>query len=193
MNEALDTMTVRRAIYGRCSVREYSPEIIDQPTLHSLLAAAVRAPTAMHGEPWQFVVIQDPAKLKRLSDRAKVTIAAESSRLHPDHKAPGLFSQPGFNVFYGASTLVVICAATTGRFEQADCWLAAENLMLAAHAMGLGTCVIGSAAAALNTPDMKIELGIPPDVTAIAPIIVGKPRGETTPSARKDPQVLAWR
>lgn len=193
MNEALDTMTVRRAIYGRCSVREYSPEIIDQPTLHSLLAAAVRAPTAMHGEPWQFVVIQDPAKLKRLSDLAKVTIAAESSRLHPDHKAPGLFSQPGFNVFYDASTLVVICAATTGRFEQADCWLAAENLMLAAHAMGLGTCVIGSAAAALNTPDMKIELGIPPDVTAIAPIIVGKPRGETAPSARKDPQVLAWR
>lgn len=193
MNEALETMTVRRAIYGRCSVREYSPEIIDQPTLHSLLAAAVRAPTAMHGEPWQFVVIQDPAKLKRLSDLAKVTIAAESSRLHPDHKAPGLFSQPGFNVFYDASTLVVICAATAGRFEQADCWLAAENLMLAAHAMGLGTCVIGSAAAALNIPDMKIELGIPPDVTAIAPIIVGKPRGETAPSARKDPQVLAWR
>jgi nitroreductase len=130
MNKALDTMTVRRSIYGRCSVREYSPEIIDQPTLHSLLAAAVRAPTAMHGEPWQFV-IQDPAKLK--------------------------------------------------------------HLMLAAHAMGLDTCVIGSAAAALNTPDMKIELGIPPDVTAIAPIIVGKPRGETAPSARKDPQILAWR
>src|SRR5450830_1469552 len=193
MNEALDTMTVRRAIYGRCSVREYSPEIIDQPTLHSLLAAAVRAPTAMHGEPWQFVVIQDPAKLKRLSDLAKVTIAAESSRLHPDHKAPGLFSQPGFNVFYGASTLVVICAATTGRFEQADCWLAAENLMLAAHSMGLGTCVIGLAAAALNTPQWKAELKIPAEMTAYAPIIVGVPAGETPATGRQEPVVLAWK
>jgi len=64
--------------------------------------------------------------------------------------------------------------------------------MLSAHAMGLGTCVIGSAAAALNLPDLKQELGIPPEAIAVAPIIVGKPRGETGPSARKEPQVLAW-
>jgi nitroreductase len=47
-------------------------------------------------------------------------------------------------------------------------WLAAENLMLAAHAMGLGTCVIGSAVPALNTPKSKAELNIPSECTAIA-------------------------
>lgn len=196
MTEIIDTMTLKSAIYGRCSVRAYSPEKLDQPTLHSLLAAAVRAATAMHNEPWQFVIVQDVDRLQRLSDRAKATIAAESSRLHPDHIAHDLFSQPGFNVFYDASTLVVICAATTGRFEQADCWLAAQNLMLAAHAMGLGTCVIGSAVAAINMPDLKIELGMLPEVTAIAPIIVGKPRSDTMPTPptpRKEPHVLAWR
>lgn len=193
MTQSIDTMTVRDAIYGRCSVRAYTPEQINQSTLRDLLAAAVRAPTAMHGEPWQFVIVQDRDTLKRLSDRTKETLAAEATHLHPDRGRLDVFSQPGFNVFYDAGTLVVICAKTAGHFALADCWLAAENLMLAAHAMGLGTCVIGSAASALNLPDVKHELGIPPETTAVAPIIVGKPRGETQTSARNAPQVVAWR
>jgi nitroreductase len=193
MAQSIDTMTVRDAIYGRCSVRAYTPEQIDRPTLLTLLAAAVRAPTAMHGEPWQFVIVQDIDRLKRLSDRAKVLFSAETKGLHPDRGNRDIFSQPGFNVFHDAGTLVVICAKTAGPFAQADCWLAAQNLMLAAHAMGLGTCVIGSAASALNEPDVKHELGIPPGTIAIAPIVVGKPRGEVLPSPRNEPQVLAWR
>jgi nitroreductase len=193
MPQSIDTMSVRDAINGRCSVRAYAPEKIDQPSLQVLLAAAVRAPTAMHGEPWEFVIVQDIDRLKRLSDRAKVLFSAETKGLHPDRGNRGIFSQPDFNVFHDAGTLVVICAKTAGQFAQADCWLAAENLMLAAHAMGLGTCVIGSATSALNLPDVKQELGIPPETTAVAPIIVGRPRGETRPSARKDPHVVAWR
>lgn len=193
MPQSIDTMSVRDAINGRCSVRAYAPEPINQSTLRALLSAAVRAPTAMHGEPWQFVIVQDRDTLKRLSDRAKETLAAETKLLHPDRGSLDIFSQPGFNVFYDAGTLVVICAKTAGHFAQADCWLAAENLMLAAHAMGLGTCVIGSAASALSLPDVKHELGIPAESIAVAPIIVGKPRGETLTSARNEPQVVAWR
>jgi nitroreductase len=74
----------------------------------------------------------------------------------------------------------------------ADCWLAAENLMLAAFAMGLGTCCIGLALPMLNLPDIKAELGIPTEVTAVAAIVVGIPRGEAVPVARKDPEILAW-
>ena len=193
MTSSIDTMSVKDAIFGRCSVRAYAPEQINQSTLRALLAAAVRAPTAMHGEPWQFVIIQDRDTLKRLSDRAKETLAAEAAQLHTDRGSSDVFTQPGFNVFYDVGTLVVICAKTTDRFASADCWLAAQNLMLAAHAMGLGTCVIGLAASVLNLPDVKHELGIPPETTAVAPIIVGIPRGETLPSARKEPHVVAWR
>ena len=193
MTQSINTMTVRDAIYGRCSVRTYDPEQVSQSTLRALLAAAVRAPTAMHGEPWQFVIVQDRNTLKRLSDRAKETLAAEAAHLHPERGSLDTFTEPGFNVFYDAGTLVVICAKTAGHFALADCWLAAENLMLTAHAMGLGTCVTGLAASVLNLPDVKHELGIPPDTTAVAPIIVGKPRGETLPSARKEPHVVAWR
>jgi hypothetical protein len=87
----------------------------------------------------------------------------------------------------------VIYARPMGPFVVADCWLAAENLMLAAHALGLGSCVIGSAVGALNAPEVKLELGIPADSTAVAPVIVGTPKGEWPATTRKPPQILGWR
>lgn len=192
MDQSIDTVTLRAAIEGRCSVRAYAPGQIDPSKIQAVLAMAVRAPTAMHGEPWQFLVVQDARLLKQLSDRAKEMLRHDAARLHPDPGALGIFSQPGFNVFYDAPTLIVICAATTGHFASADCWLAAENLMLAAHAMGLGTCVIGSAVTALNLPEVKRELGIPDGSTAVVPVIVGVPAGEVRSSARKAPHILAW-
>ena len=58
-------------------------------------------------------------------------------------RAAALFSHPDFNISHDAGTLIAICAPSA-TFSTADCWLAAENLMLAACAMGLGTCCIGS-------------------------------------------------
>jgi nitroreductase len=186
---------VRDTIYGRRSVRSYTGQKLDRGTIRELLDAAVHAPTAIHEEPWQFLVVQDEATLKRLSDRAKELFAADVRRLHLDHGPRGLdaFSQPGFNVFYDAGTLIAICGKPLGPFVVADCWLAAENLMLAARGLGLGSCVIGSAVAALNEAGAKRDLGIPADSTAVAPIIVGTPRGEWPTSRRKAPEILGWR
>jgi nitroreductase len=64
--------------------------------------------------------------------------------------------------------------------------------MLAACAQGLGTCVIGFAVEALNTPEWKAELKIPEAMTAIAPIIVGTPASEEGPTHRKPPEILFW-
>lgn len=183
------------ALYGRCSVRAYQPGKVDAPTIHTLLAAAIRAPTAMHQEPWRFLVIQDDDFLLRLSTRAKEFFAEEIHRLHLTEENQGLaaFSRPEFNIFYDAGTLIVICAPAALPLGAADCWLAAENLMLAAHGMGLGSCVIGSAVTALNSPEFKAELGLSAELTAIAPVIVGKPRGQTPPTERKAPEILLWR
>jgi nitroreductase len=190
------------AIFTRRSVRAYAPEKVDAPTIRALLDAAVQAPTAMHAEPWAFVVIQDAATLKRYSDLAKGSWAREAARyrdLHAGIDAAAAsafaerFASPDFCVFYDATTLIVICAKPMGPFVAADCWLAAENLMLAACALGLGTCCIGSALPALNSPETKSELGIPADVEAVAPIIVGVPSGPASEVRRRDPQILHWR
>ena len=186
-------MSVMDAINGRRSVRSYTPGKLDAGTVRGLLAAAVRAPTAIHQEPWSFLVLQNPTALKRLSDRAKVLFREEVQR-PPGSRGShaGGLRRPRLRRLLWGGNLVVICGPA-GPFVPADCWLAAENLMLAAHALGLGTCVIGCSLAALNAPEVKAELGIPSELSAIAPVIVGVPAGETPPTTRKEAPVLAWK
>lgn len=185
--------TVLEAISARRSVRSYTNERLSADTINALLNAAIKAPTAMHEEPWAFVVIQDQKLLNEISTVAKPLFvkALETSgqpKRHPSHN----FSDPNFNIFYDAGTLIVITTKLSGQFVGADCWLAAENLMLTACAMGLGTCVIGSAAMALNTPEIKSRLNIPLEFEAIVPIICGVPKGETPATMRKPPSILSW-
>jgi nitroreductase len=190
-------MSALEAIRLRRSVRSFTEEKVNEDTVRSLLDAAVWAPTAMHREPWSFVVVQDPASLKRYSERAK-TLATASAPLRPPTEGDatahvlGLLSDPTFNIFYDASTLVAICAPSHDAFAAADCWLAAENLMLAACALGLGTCPIGFAVPVLNDAEIKAELSIPGDVSAVAPVIVGHPRGTSPAPSRRPPRLLRW-
>jgi nitroreductase len=199
--QPLSRPSILDAIYQRRAVRSYQPEKVDELAIRELLDAAVQAPTAIHQEPWRFVIIQDSVILHRLSDRAKALALEEAAKHHELLKAPGaapsgdmlsLLTHPGFNIFYNASTLIVICGKPLSQYVTADCWLAAENLMLAACALGLGTCCIGFSIPVLNTPVVKQELGIPLDVTAVAPIIVGYPQGPTAPVPRKAPDILRW-
>lgn len=186
-------MTVLDAIHLRRSVRAYSPEPVPKSAVRRLLDAAVQAPTAMHEEPWSFVVIQDRAVLKRLSDRAKEFLddAPHTLRLHGTPQTHQF--RPPENVFYDAGTLIAVYGKPMGPFVVADCWLAAQNILLTARALGLGTCVIGLAVSALNTPEWKAELGVPAESTAYAPIIVGIPSKETPAAGRRDPEILSWR
>uniref|UniRef100_E6QTV3 Nitroreductase n=1 Tax=mine drainage metagenome TaxID=410659 RepID=E6QTV3_9ZZZZ len=182
------------AILARRSVRAYAPDELDRKAIQTLLNAAVRAPTAMHEEPWAFVVIQNKPLLKQLSDLAKPFFI---ERLHRTPQAGShaidRFADPAFNLFYDAGTLILICTQLSGPFVEADCWMAAENLMLSAVANGLGTCVIGSSIEALNTRVAKEKLDIPADFKVVAAIIAGVPRGETAVTDRKTPFILSWK
>jgi len=196
-------LTILDAIYGRRSVRSYTSTPLDRETIRALLDAAVQAPTAMHNEPWQFVVLQDRGVLERLSDRVKRSLQhppppagparapADGASLHAAFAA-GL-ATPAFNVFYGAPAVIVIGTTDPGPFVEADCWLAADNLMLAAWGLGLGSCCIGAAVATLNDSATQRELLLPSEFTAVAAIAVGTAAGETPPASRQPPVILAWR
>ena len=186
-------MTIFETILARRSVRSYKARKVDRTTVSILLEAAVHAPTAIHQEPWAFVVIQDKVLLRSLSDLAKPLFIAEAQEKGLEHAGHSfdIFKYPDFNIFYDATTLILICGRTSAPSYSADCWLAAENLMLAACAMGLGTCVVGSALPALNTPETKVLLNIPENFIAVAPIIVGYPDDEIVPVMRKNPVILA--
>ncbi len=198
MSQAAIRAGVPEAIYHRRAVRSYTDQQPGETLILELIDAAVRAPTAMHLEPWAFVVIQDRAMLERYSERSKAMLLepelavgwGSAGSSHHDH--PGVLADPGFNIFYDAGTLIVICRTADTRFAEADCWLAAENLMLAAAARGLGTCCIGYALPVLNARDVKHELGIPHAGAAVAPIILGTPRGTVPAVSRKVPEILRW-
>ncbi len=99
-----------------------------------------------------------------------------------------LLSQPGYDVFHGANTLVTIYATAPG--DVSDCYLAGENLMLAATAAGLGTCPIGLSRPLMNQPDVKDELGVPASVVAALPVVVGHPAERPHATTRNPPRLL---
>lgn len=183
------------AIYGRRAVRNYLPKKVDSEIIHQLLEAAVHAPAALHEESKAFVVIQNKPLLDRISESAKL-LTLNQEKKKPDlqqERVLQVVQQKEFNVFYNASTLIVICSTFKGKFVTADCWLAAENLMLNALSYGLASCVIGFAVDALNSPEWKKELGIPKKMTAIAPIILGWPAEKTLASTHNPPLILNWK
>jgi nitroreductase len=181
------------AIHQRRAVRAYSRREVQPEVVRTLIRSAIQAPSAVNQQPWAFVVIQDIDLLRRVSDRAKeLTLAA----LRPEsplwiHRS--ILSDPQFNVFYDGSTLIAICARTgTAWPANEDCCLAAQNLMLAAHGLGLGTCPIGFAREALNEPDARRQLRIPDDHAVVMPILVGYPREIPPPMSRDEPRILSW-
>lgn len=183
-------MSVFEAILGRRSIREYLSQQVDAKKIRSLIEAAVMAPTAMHHEPWAFVIVQDVALLQSLSDIAK-PMWLEQLKNDDSHRIEA-FKHPTYNTFYDASTLIIICANKDIPMATADCWLAAENLMLAAFGMGLGSCVIGSALLALNQVEQKLKLGITEHYEAVVPIVIGFPSAVAVSSSRKRPLILNW-
>ena len=196
-----DTLTALDVIYTRRSVRSFLDERLDRGTIRGLLDAAVQAPTAMHLEPWGFVVVEDRAALRRYSDSAKrawVTDVTAHRELHlgATRDTERAFAQqiasPDFDIFYNAAALIVICGKPVGPFVTADCWLAAENLMLAAAALGLGSCCVELALPALTAPGVRRELSIPDGYEVVAPIVVGVPADATSVAVRKEPVILSW-
>ncbi|MGL5742942.1 MAG: nitroreductase family protein [Legionella sp.] len=188
-------MDVMDALYNRRAVRDYLPKKVDHEIIHQLLNAAVHAPSALHEESRGFVVIQNKSLLDRISESAKLLTLNDKKKsidLQEQHILQ-IVQQKEFNVFYNAQTLIVIYSTVKGQFVGADCWLAAENLMLAALSYGLASCVIGFSISALNLPEWKKELGIPQKMTAVAPIILGWPASQTLPSTHKPPLILKWK
>ncbi len=182
-------MDLLEAIRKRRSVREYTGEPVDDAVLRELIEAAVQAPSAINQQPWTFVVIKDSDRLAQISRKAKSHLL-KASISEPAHPFREMLNDPDFDIFYHAPALVVIAAADPTDWAVEDCALAAENLMLAAYAMDLGTCWIGFAQNWLATPEGKAELGIPATYAPIAPIVVGHPRRPPPPVPRKNPDIL---
>lgn len=184
-------MDVREAIYGRRAVRSFCAEPVDRDLLTSLIDAAVQAPSAMNEQPWAFSVVQDRALLERISGEAKILLLINPPTGIAPERLRGMLADERFHVLYQAPALIVIWGTAEKQSSIIDCTLAAQNLMLRAHELGLGTCWIGLAQTWLESADGRLALGVPNGWHPVAPIIVGHPLGSAASPQRKAPEI-SW-
>lgn len=185
-------MELMDALYQRRTVRAYTDEAVPRETIEILLQAAVQAPTGMNMQPWAFGVLQGADVLRDLSDRAKAFLLENIDRFPGFERYRDMMANPETNLCYGASACIVVYATPNGVTTDNDCTMAAQNIMLAATDLGLGTCWVGFLGFTLNDPDVKRQFGVPEDYRVVAPIIVGSPLGEVPPVEKNPPQVLYW-
>jgi len=182
-------MELWQAIHARRSVREFGPAKVERATLVRLIEAAVQAPSAVNEQPWVFTVVQDQAVLTRISDESKTHMLRTAPKEISGHRFETMLRDPAFNIFYGAPALIVISSVTADQWAVENCALAAENLMLAACAEGLGSCWIGFAQGWLRTETGKAALGLPAACLPVAPLIVGHPKSTPPPVSRRSPDI----
>ncbi|MFA5902178.1 MAG: nitroreductase [Hyphomicrobium sp.] len=183
-------MDIEQAIAGRRSMRDYAEAAVDEAVIHRLVGKAVLAPSAMNEQPWTFTVVRNQALLGEISRKAKAhMLALLAGSTQSEHFAA--LRDENFHIFYHAPVLIIISGASQGSWIAEDCALAAQNLMLAAYGMGLGTCWIGFAQSYLNTEEGKGSLGIPDSWTPVAPIIVGHPVKPAPAMPRRAP-IVRW-
>lgn len=168
---------LREILKSRRSCRSYSNQPVSGEQIEALIADAVWAPSGSNHQPWRFLILQDAARLKRYSDLSKETWLAGLDRTPELRQYEGYLRNPDFNIFYEASTLVVIYGSRASPWFVFDCTMVAYNLMLLAEADGLGSCWIGFAHNIFDTEPIKHELEVPAKYQLVAPILLGHPAG----------------
>jgi nitroreductase len=181
-------MDVCEAIRSRQSVRAYLPDLPTRDEIETLIDLAIHAPSAANRQFWSFNVICEAARLDEISQGAKAFMTRRRPLDLPEHLYEKL-ADPAFHVFYKAPALIVVSGRRGAPWLAEDCALAAQNLMLGAHALGFGSCWIGLCQPFLNEPQGRLLAGLDEDEIAIAPIIVGRPAAASHPVARKPAQI----
>jgi len=180
---------LEEAITGRRSVRSFTSAPIDPILIEQLVQAAVRAPSAMNRQPCIFTVVRNQGDLRHISQEAKLHLLATAEPGRESDQLHAMLSDANFDIFYHAPALIVISAREAAPWAIEDCALAAQNLMLKAHAMALGACWIGFTQSFLNTPQGKDTLRLSGSCVAVAPIIVGHPKLAALPVPRNAPEI----
>ena len=196
LKTTMENISVLQAIRSRRATRAYSSRVVSEDIVRSLIDLGIQAPSAMNQQAWSFVVVQNPEILKEISEQTKTKLAnnPDVAKKHTGEHGHQFLKDSSFDIFYGASTLIIICAKLNMNVEfgpETDCFLAGENLMLASTGMGLATCPIGLARDVLRDPAMSKKLRIPEGFTPVLPIIVGYASAKA-PDVKRNFPIINW-
>ncbi len=156
--DATENQAAIENIMTRTSIRQYKDQPVEQEKIDMMLKAAMAAPTAVNLQPWHFIVITDKETISKLAGR-----------------------QPT-----NAPLLIALCGDTDktmmpdGKTKLPDFWVqdvsaATENLLLAAHAVGLGAVWTGCYPIPERVDEVSKVLNCPKNIVPLAVVRVGYP------------------
>ncbi len=175
----------------RRSIRSYEDKEVPMDIINEIIRDACVAPSSCNHQPWRFVVINDKAMMKRLSDESKKNLL-DVIATNPDSlykRFEERLSDPDNNVFYNAPSLIIIAAEKEYGARYIDCTLCAAYLMFAATARGLGTCWV-NLGSKIQDKKLREDIGLSDDYEIIAPLILGYPAVIPKVFPRNEPVVL---
>ena len=177
MNETIKVLLERRSI--RC----YEDKPVAAEDLETILNCGQFAANGGGAQPWHFTVVQNKEWMDKLTEEnRKVFLASPSEKMQARGK------DPNYGAFYGAPVGIIVSGNSPR--ATADCANAAENMCLAAWALGLGTCYLGSFKTCYENEAGKAlfaEVGIPEGFEPMFGISLGYAKGEPAPRvARKE-------
>lgn len=191
---------ISRLMTSRRSIREYTDQPVPDRTIEEILSIVRYAPTGMNGQSVNWMVINDPAKVRECAGTV-VEWARNVLKNQPDHiLAPILpmvihaWEQGDDKICHGAPALIFAYGHKDNPVAYIDSIIALTHLDLAAPVFGLGTCWAGIVQIALDSsPDLVKGLGFPENYTPVYGMMIGYPR-YTFPGipARNKAQIL-WR
>ena len=197
-----DTAQLVRLMASRRSCRNYLDRPVDPFILEDLVRIGVTAPSGTNSQAWTFTILPDRRSLLSLGEQTamffkRLNRKAESAFLRNVLKLLGnselndywlnyyeetkksleLWTEKGIDqLFHGATAAIVIAMKPGASCPKEDALLAAANILLGAHSMGLGSCLIGFAVAPMGR-DRRIQqfIGIPEEEEIHAVIALGYP------------------
>lgn len=173
-NDSIDA--VYQNIMTRTSVRSYQSKAVEKDKIQKLLHAGMAAPSAVNLQPWHFVVVTDTTTLSKI---AEIT--------------------PNARMAKGAPLAIVVCGDMTNEkddglrgFWPQDASAATENILLQAHAMGLGAVWTGTYPDTTRCNAVSQLLKLPQHIIPFCTIVIGYPQGENTPKDKWKPENVSY-
>lgn len=163
-------------IMTRTSIRSFTDRAFSADTVEMLLRAGMAAPTAVNLQPWHFVVVNDRAKIDELGGNGRQS-----------------------QMWHESPLVIVVCGNMEKAMDGAgqafwvqDCSAATENILLAAHALGLGAVWTGCYPIEERVANISQVLGLPEHIVPLCAIVMGYPNESPQPKDKWKPENVSY-
>ena len=171
-----DGKAIVECIMTRTSIRQYTDRTVSADTIETLLRAGMAAPTAVNKQPWHFVAITDREKLDGIA-----------------------IANPNAGMAKKAPLAIVVCGDMKKALEGSarafwiqDCSAATENILLAAHALGLGAVWTGLYPNEDRAKAVSELLKLPETIIPLCAIVIGYPAEQPLPKDKWLPENVSY-